>query len=121
MSRQGVEAALWTLSNPNTRRGAAIAARRCWASRSRSARACPRRYTLPDEDTLRLALMTSPHEARGLLMMYCALRLGEACAITAGDLSGDRLRVDKQVQALRETGQPTIVRVTETKTRRPTW
>jgi len=48
----------------------------------------PRRYVLPDEDTLRLALMTTPHETRGLLMMYCALRLGEACAVTSRDVAG---------------------------------
>jgi integrase len=61
--------------------------------------------------------MTSPHENRGLLAMYAGLRLGEACAITRLDLAGDRLRVDKQVQALRETGKPTIVRLTDTKSR----
>ena len=66
-------------------------------------RGVPRHYDLPDEDTLRLALMTSPHEIRGLLMAYAGLRLGEACAITRLDVAGDRLRVDKQVQALRET------------------
>lgn len=49
----------------------------------------PRRYDLPSEDTLRLALMTSPHEPRGLLMMYAGLRLGECCAITTADVSGD--------------------------------
>ena len=30
-------------------------------------RGVPRRYDLPDEDTLRLALTTTPHEVRGLL------------------------------------------------------
>jgi len=106
---------LWRLSNPNTRRGAAIAARSVLGMPIKIGKSVPRRYVLPDEDTLRLALMTSPHETRGLLQMYCALRLGESCAITAADLSGDRLRVDKQIRALRETGLPTVVGVAEVK------
>jgi integrase len=48
--------------------------------------------------------------------MYGGLRLGESCAITRLDVNGDRLRVDKQVQALRETGKPTIVHITQVKT-----
>ena len=74
-----------------------------------------RRYDLPDENTLRLALMTSPYEVRGLLMMYGGLRLGEACAITRNDVTGDRLNVDKQIQALRETGKPTVIHTTRVK------
>jgi len=116
VTQQQVTDALWALSNPNTRRGAAIAARSILGFNLKIGKSVPRRYQLPDEDTLRLALMTSPHEVRGLLMMFCALRLGEACAITRADLSGDRLRVARQIQALRETGKATIVRVTETKT-----
>jgi len=115
VTQQQVTDALWTLSNPNTRRGAAIAARSVFGFKIKIGKSVPRRYQLPEEDTLRLALMTSPHETRGLLMMYCALRLGEACAITRADIAGDRLRVDKQVQALRETGLPTIVGLAETK------
>jgi integrase len=106
---------LWQLSNPNTRRGAAIAARSVLGFKLRIGKSVPRRYTLPIEQDIRLALLTSPHETRALLMQYCALRLGEACAITRADLSGDRLRVDKQIQALRETGRPTIVRVAQVK------
>lgn len=104
-----------TLSNPNTRRGALIAARTVLGFKLKIPHAVPRRYVLPTEQDIRLALMTSPHEVRGLLMAFGGLRLGEACAITRADLSGDRLRVDKQVQALRETGEPTIVRITEVK------
>lgn len=116
VTQERVTDALWTLSNPNTRRGAAIAARSVLGFRLKIGKSVPRRYALPSEDTLRLAILTTPHATRALLMMYCALRLGEACAVTRADLSGDRLRVDKQVQALRETGRPTVVRVTETKT-----
>lgn len=111
-----VSEALFKIANPNTRRNSAIAVRAVTGLPIRIPRAVSRRYVLPDEDTLRLALMTSPHEVRGLLMMYGGLRLGEACAITGADLNGDRLRVDKQVQALRDRGKPTIVRIAPVKT-----
>lgn len=107
---------LWRIENGNTRRGSAICCRSVLGYRLKIGKSIPRRYDLPDEDTLRLALMTSPFEVQALAMMYCALRLGEACALTCRDLSGDRLRIDKQVQCLRETGHPTITRVAPTKT-----
>lgn len=115
VSLESVTEALWNISNPNTRRNTAIAIRAVLGYQIRIPKPVSRRYNLPDEDTLRLALMTSPHEIRGLLMMYGGLRLGEACAITRTDVNGDRLRVDKQVQALRETGKPTIVHITQAK------
>lgn len=108
--------ALWTIDNPNTRRAAVIAVRSVFGWSIKIPRGIPRRYELPDEDTLRLALMTTPHEPRGLLMMYAGLRVGEACAITLVDVSGDRLRVDKQVQQLHRTGKPTTTRVGPGKT-----
>jgi integrase len=108
--------ALWTIDNPNTRRAAVIALRTVFGWPLKIPRGVPRRYDLPDEDTLRIALMTSPHEPRGLLMMYAGLRLGEACATTAADVSGDRLRVARQVQQLHQTGKPTITRVGPVKT-----
>lgn len=108
--------ALWTIDNPNTRRAAVIALRSVFGWRLKIPKGVPRRYNLPDEDTLRLALMTTPHEPRGLLMMYAGLRIGEACAVTAADVAGDRLRVDKQVQQLHQTGKPTTLRVGPVKT-----
>ncbi len=108
--------ALWTIDNPNTRRAAVIALRSVFGWRIKIPKGVPRRYDLPDEDTLRIALMTSPHEARGLLMMYAGLRIGEACAITSSDVAGDRLRIDKQVQMLHQTGKPTQVRLGPVKT-----
>lgn len=102
---------LFSIDNPNTRRAAVIALRSVFGWSIKIPKGIPRRYDLPDEDTLRLALMTSPHEARGLLMMYAGLRIGEACAITHKDLDGLRLRVDKQVQQLHHTGRPTMCRV----------
>jgi integrase len=117
VTQEAVLEALWDLHNPNTRRNAAIACRSVLGFKLKIPRGVPRHYDLPDENTLRLALMTSPHEIRGLLMAYAGLRLGEACAITRLDVAGDRLRVDKQIQALRETGKPTIVRVTDTKSK----
>ena len=65
-----VTEALWNINNPNTRRCTAIALRAVLGLPIRIPKAIPRTYNLPDEDTLRLALMTSPHEVRGLLMMY---------------------------------------------------
>jgi integrase len=115
VSKTRIEDAAWLLHNPNTRRGALIAARTVFGLKLRVGRSVPRRYVLPDEDTIKLALMTSPHEVRGLLMAYGGLRLGESCAITRADLNGDRLRVDKQIQCLRQTGLPTITRVAPVK------
>lgn len=115
VSLETVTEALWSITNPNTRRNTAIALRAVLGLPIRIPKPVSRRYDLPDEDTLRLALMTTPHEVRGLLMMYGGLRLGEACAITRADVSGDRLNVDKQIQALRETGKPTVIHTTRTK------
>lgn len=106
---------LWSIDSPNTRRAAVICLRSVFGWPIKIPRGIPRRYDLPDEDTLRVALMTTPHEPRGLLMMYAGLRIGEACAITQSDVAGDRLRVDKQVQQLHETGKPTTTKVGPTK------
>lgn len=111
-----VSDALWRLDNPNTRRAAVIAVRSVLGLSIKIPRGIPRRYDLPSEDTLRLALMTSPHEVRGLLMMYAGCRVGEACAITATDVSGDRLSITKQVVQLHETGKPTTNRIGPVKT-----
>lgn len=116
VTQEEVTEALWSITNPNTRRNSAIAVRAVLGFQLRIPKPVSRKYNLPDEDTLRLALMTCPHELRGLLMMYGGLRLGEACAITRLDVNGDRLRVDKQIQALRETGKPTVIRTAPVKT-----
>ena len=108
--------ALWLIDNPNTRRAAVIALRSVFGWSIKIPKGLPRRYDLPNEDTLRLALMTTPHEPRGLLMMYAGLRIGEACAITKTDVAGDRLRVDKQIQQLHRTGKPTVTRTGPVKT-----
>lgn len=44
-------------------------------------------------------------------MMYAGLRVGEACAVTASEVSGDRLTVAKQVVEVHNTGKPTIRRL----------
>lgn len=115
VSQDSVYEMLWTIGNPNSRRATVIALRSVFGWNMRIPKSIPRRHQLPDEDTLRLALITSPHEARGLLMMYAGLRVGEACAITKLDLDGDRLRVDKQVLQLHRTGHPTVTRVAPVK------
>ena len=107
VSQEAVMEALWKIDNPNTRRAAVIAVRSVLGMKIRIPRSIPRRYDLPDEDTLRFALMFSAKESRGLLMMYAGLRIGEACAITHKDRHGDRLTIDKQVLELHRQGSPT--------------
>lgn len=116
VTKDRVEEAAWRLANPNTRRNALVAAQSITGIRFRIPRGVPRRYDLPSEDALRFALLTSPHELRGLLAMYTGVRLGEACAVTRDSIHGGHLRIDRQVQTLRETGQPTITRITDPKT-----
>lgn len=107
---------LFDIDNPNTRRAAVVAVRSVLGLDIKIPRGVPRRYDLPSEDTLLLALMMSPHQVRGLLMMYGGLRLGEACAVTRRDLTGDRLRVDKQVVQLHQKGHQPTVKVGPVKT-----
>ena len=116
VDREQVMERLWAIDSPNTRGAAVIALRSVLGWSIKIPKGAPRRYDLPAEDTLRLALMCSTHEVRGLLMMYAGLRIGEACAITLSDVSGDRLRVDKQVLQLHRTGQPTVLRIAPVKT-----
>lgn len=106
---------LYGIDNPNSRRATVIALRAVYGWSLKIPKGVPRRYDLPDEDTLRLALMQTPHEVRGLLMMYGGLRIGEACAVTPSSLDGDRLTVDKQVQQLHKTGQETTLRLSPVK------
>ena len=65
--------ALLAISNQNSRRKAVIALKSCVDHPAvrvlRVPAAIPRDYNLPDETTLRLALMTCPHETRLLLAM----------------------------------------------------
>ena len=78
----------------------------------------PKRYDLPDEDSLRLALMMTKYEVRGLLMAFAGLRLGEACAVTGSQLEGDRLTVDRQLLELHATpDRPRVLRLAPTKSR----
>lgn len=91
----------------NSRRATIVAVRAVFGFKIKIPKAVPRVYMLPDEDTLRLALMTSPRELRGLLMMYGAARVSEACYITRDSICGpDALLIENQVSELHETGQP---------------
>jgi integrase len=89
------------IRNQNTRRKCVIALKACVdhpaVKALRVPAAIPRDYDLPDESTLRLALMTCPHETRLLLAMYGGLRLGELAATTGGDIKGRWLTVSQQV------------------------
>jgi integrase len=115
VTREQVLEGLWAIESPNTRRAAVVAVRAVLGLEIKVPRSIPRRYTLPDEDTLRLALMTSPHETRLLAMAYAGLRVGEACAVTGADLDGDRLRVTRQVIEEHRTGEPTVIRLAPVK------
>ena len=97
VDRGAVLEALWAIERPNVRRVAVTALRVVLGWTMKIPASVPRRYDLPDEDTLRLALMTSKFESRALLMMYAGLRVGEACAVVPTDLDADRLHVSKQV------------------------
>jgi integrase len=127
VTKDEVLAMLWErIDNPNTRRSTVVALRSTFGWTIKIPKAVPRRYVLPSEDELRLALMMSPFELRGLLMLYCGLRVGEACAVTEADLQGGVLRVDKQVQQLHRTGQLTVtkigpVKATEESVTIPAW
>ncbi len=92
---------LLAISNQNSRRKAVIALKACVDHPAvrvlRVPAAVPRDYDLPDETTIRLALLTCPHETRLLLAMYAGLRLGELSAATRNDLQGRWLTVARQV------------------------
>ena len=91
---------LLSIPNQNTRRRVVIALKACVdhpaVKALRYPESVPKVYDLPSEETIRLALMTCPHETRGLLMMYCGLRVGEALAISKDNLTGNMLRVTHQ-------------------------
>lgn len=107
---------LWDIDSPNTRRATIIALRSVFGWNIKIPRSIPKRYDLPDEHSLRFALMLSIREPRGLLMMYAGLRIGEACAVTAQDRQGDRLTVARQVVELHRTGEATTWTLGPTKT-----
>lgn len=101
LTLQSVHTRLLEVTNTNTRRKYTVALRSVfrdlpWAKELKIPKASPRVYDLPDEDTLRFALMLTPYEIQGLLMMYAGLRCGEACAIGPNDVRGNILKVHKQ-------------------------
>jgi integrase len=115
LSLEELESRLIDVGNVNTRRSTVTAIRAVLGVKMKIQPGIPRRYELATEDTLRFALMQCKYEVRALLMMYGGLRLGEACAITAKQLSGDRLVVDRQVLEFYENGKH-IVRLSPVKT-----
>ncbi|WP_128639058.1 tyrosine-type recombinase/integrase [Rhodococcus opacus] len=114
MSKEELELLLLDIQNINTRRSTAVAIRAVLGIKVKVPQGIPRRYVLPTENELRFALMQCKYETRGLLMMYGGLRLGEACAVTAKQLNGDRLMVDRQVLEFRQDGT-NIVRLSPVK------
>ena len=93
-----------SIHNPNSRRSAALAIRSVLGIKVHAPTGKPKRYDLPDEDTLRFALMFCKYETRALLMAYGGLRLGEACAVTGAQLEEDRLNgLPARLPALSQT------------------
>jgi integrase len=102
---------LLTMTNQNTRRKTVIALKANLdhpaVKALRIPTEVPRDYDLPDEGTLRFALMLSKHETRLLLGMYAGLRLGEMSAVTKDDLDGRWLKVSRQVDYVTNKLAPT--------------
>lgn len=102
LNAEEVRRRLFEVVNYNTRRKHAIALRSMfkglpWIKDIKLTKGRARVYNLPDEPTLRLALMMSRYELQGLMMMYGALRVGETCAIRPADVDGNVLQVYFQI------------------------
>ena len=106
LSKAELESRLFEVNNVNTRRATVIAIRSVLGHNIKLPRQQNKRVVLPTEDQLRFALMCSKYEVRGLLMAYAGLRIGEACAVTHNQLSGDRLLVDRQVLQFHSGNDP---------------
>lgn len=123
ISQAEVEARLWEIDSPNSRRQAVVAVRAVLGMPIQIPKAISKRYDLPDEDTLRMALMLSRFETHGLLMMYSGLRVAEACAITYKARRDDALVIDRQVVELHTSAARTggevekVMRLGPTKSR----
>jgi integrase len=118
LAKEALESRLLSIGSINSRRSAAMAVRAILGIKVHARSARPKRYDLPDEDSLRLALMLSKYEVRGVLMAYGGLRLGEACAVTGAQLDEDRLAVDRQVLEPHATPDtPAVRRSAPTKSR----
>jgi integrase len=117
LSLEELESRLLSIDNINSRRAAAMAIRSVLGIKVHVPAARPRRYpNMPDELSIRMALMLTKYETRGMLMAFAGLRLGEACAVTKSQLEGDRLTVDRQVLELHATPErPRVVRLAPTK------
>lgn len=123
ISQAEVEARLWEIESPNSRRQATIVVRAVLGYQIQIPKSVAKRYDLPDEDTLRMALMLSQFETRGLLMAYAGLRVAEACAVTFKSRRDDRLVIDRQVVELHTSAARTggkiekVMRLGPTKSR----
>lgn len=93
------------IGNVNTRRAACIALRGI-GFQIAIPRGVPRRYDLPDEDTLRFVLAFSKYEVQYLTMMFLGLRIGEACVINKTKLlPGGQIYIDQQCAEWQENGK----------------
>ena len=74
LTKEEVESLLLSIDNINTRRATAMAVRSVLGLKVHVPAGRPKRYPdLPDEDSIRLALMQSYYEVRGLLMVFGCL------------------------------------------------
>jgi integrase len=118
LDKDELESRLLSIGNINSRRSAAMAVRSVLHVNVHVPSSRPKRYDLPDETSVRLALMLCKYEVRGLLMAFAGLRLGEACAVTKNQLEDDRLTVDRQMLELHATPErPRVLRLAPTKGR----
>lgn len=114
LSQEDLEGRLLNVRNVNSRRAVIVAIRAVLKIPMKIPKGVPRTYDLPTEDQIRFALMQCQYEARGLLMMYGGLRIGEACAVTKNQLNGDQLLVDRQILEFTDRGT-TIARLAPVK------
>lgn len=103
--KEQIDSFLRSKQNVNTRRATAIALRAI-GYECKIPKGVPRRYDLPDEDTLRLLFTYSKYEVQYLTMMYMGLRIGEAAYANKTQLMpGNQFIVDTQVAEWNDNGK----------------
>lgn len=103
--KQSIDAFLRAIQNVNTRRATAIALRGIGYQCS-IPRGVPRRYDLPDEESLRLMCSYSKYEVQFLTMMYLGLRIGEAAYANRSQLvAGGQILINMQVAEWQADGK----------------
>jgi integrase len=103
--RECIDAFLRAVTNVNTRRATAIALRGIGYD-CKIPKGVPRRYDLPDEESLRIMFTYSKYEVQFLSMMYLGLRIGEAAYVNRSQLvAAGQIVIDLQVAEWQENGK----------------